>query len=218
MKLANFLFITFFISSCASTMPGKRVDSGSPSITATVEEDNVLSDKRIKMLQISLKNETDDWLEFDGATLEEGKNIEVLVGDRIAAWIDAQMLERRVSDYNWNLALATVAVGGAVVTGASQHQPTAEVGALVAIGALSGSVIMDFQDSKRRTEFQRAFPDRHIFRPFVIPPRKVIQRWILLENKKEETVTIRGKSSNGIGFQLVIDRVKESKAMSQRAI
>ncbi len=218
MKLTIFILASALLYSCASTMPGHQINTGSQAITATVTEDDVLSDNRIKMLQISLKNETDDWLEFDGALLEEGKNIEVLVGGRITAWIDARMIEKKVSDYNWSLALSTLTLGGAAVAGASQHQRTAETGAIVSLGAVTGLAVMGFQDTKRRVDFQSAFPERHIFRPFIIPPRKVIQRWILLDNKNDETIVLKGLSQNGVSFRLEIQRSKESSRMSQRAI
>ncbi len=217
MKL-TIIIISALLYSCASTMPGHYINSGSKAIMATVAEDDVLSDKRIKMLQISLQNETDDWLEFDGALLEEGKNIEVLVGDRISAWVEARMIEKRVSDYNWSLALSAFTVGGAVVAGASQHQRTAATGAIVGLGSVTGLAVMDYQNTKRRVDFQAAFPDRHIFRPFVIPPRKVIQRWILLDNKNDEPIALKGLSKNGVSFRLEIQRPKETKGMSQRVI
>ncbi len=190
MKIRS-LLVLLFLCSCASTMPGKDIDTGSKKVSASIEADSTFSDKNIQMYQFSLKNNTDQWLEYDGATLNGSKNISVLVGDRITSWIEACTLEKKVSDYNLNLVLGSLAIGGAVVAGSSSHQETAQIGAIVSLGSISGMVVKDFQKSKKKAEFQKAFPERHIFQPVVIPPRKVIQRWILVENRNGESFELR---------------------------
>lgn len=190
MKLISLLAL-FLLCSCASTMPGKDVDTGSEKVSASIEADMTFTDQNIQMYQFSLKNNTDQWLEYDGATLNGSNNISVLVGDRIASWIEACTLEKKVSDYNMNLLLGSLAIGGAVVAGSSSHQETAQIGAIVSLGSISGLAVRDFQKSKKKVEFQKAFPEKHIFQPVVIPPGKVIQRWILVENRKGESFELR---------------------------
>jgi hypothetical protein len=185
MKLIALVSLLLLFS-CATTMPGQDISSGSSKVSVSMEVDSTFSNEMIQMYQFSLKNNTDDWLEYDGATLGGNSNIAVLVGDRITSWIEACNIEKKVSDYNTNLLLGSLALGGAVVAGASSHQETAQIGAIISLGSITGSAVREYQKSKKKVEFQKAFPERHIFQSVVIPPRKVIQRWILVENRAGE--------------------------------
>lgn len=204
------LILSVLVISCATTMPGKELDTGSSKLSATIERDDTFSDHNIQMYQISLKNNTDQWLEYDGATLSGSANISILVGDRISSWIEACTLEQKVSDYNLNLVLGSLAIGGALVAGASSHQETAQIGAIVSLGSISGVAVRDLQKSKKKAEFQKAFPERHIFQPVTIPPGKVVQRWILVENRNQETFTLQLGNEIKIRIEVQGKRVEES--------
>jgi hypothetical protein len=186
-------------------MPGQDVSTGSGDIAVAVKRDPTFSNEIIQMYQLSIKNKTNDWLELDGAKLTAGKEVEVLVGDHIESWVEACALEKKVTDYNLSLVLGAVAVGGAAVAGASNHQQTSNTGAIVALGSIGALAVRDYQRSKNKVDFQKAFPEKHIFRTSMLPPGKVVQRWILVENRKQEdftlsfsdgvAVTIEGKKS-----------------------
>ncbi|HXH74991.1 MAG TPA: hypothetical protein VNJ08_08500 [Bacteriovoracaceae bacterium] len=59
------------------------------------------------------------------------------------------------------------------------------------MGSITALAVKGFQDSKKKAEFQQAFPDKHIFQKIVIPPGKVIQRWILVQNPEEEPFSLK---------------------------
>lgn len=207
------LLIPFFIVSCATTMPGDETSTSNKNLKVAIAINDTFTNDRVQMHQFSLQNHSDEWMEFDGATLVANNNVKVLVGDRISSWIEACTLEKSVSDYNTSLLLGSLAIGGAVVAGASQHPSTSTTGAVVALGSISAMAVRDYQSSKKKTEFQEAFPEKHIFRPFVIPPGKVIQRWILLEDQSHEAFTISMKNKSG---EEVIFKVKSPKSQQIR--
>lgn len=192
------------LASCATTMPGKNLSTGNAKITATIAQNSTFSNERIQMYQFSLKNNSDTWVELEGATLLASKNVSVLVGDRISSWTEACTLEKNVSDYNTALVLGSLAIGGAVVAGSSNHSQTANTGAVIALGSISAMAVRDYQNSKNKIEFQRAFPDKHIFQPVVIPPQKVIQRWILIENPAGESFKLNLKNKEGDKIELSV--------------
>jgi hypothetical protein len=180
MKLFALTSLLMLVS-CASTMPGHDVKSNHKTITATFEENLDFSTERTHMLQFSIMNKTDKWVEFTGANINSTETLEVLVGNKINAWIEACTLEKQVSDYNRDLLLGSLAVGGAVVAGSSGHQRTSTVGAAIALGSITVIGANEMMNSKNKAELIEALPEKHIFRPFVVPPHKVIQRWILIE-------------------------------------
>lgn len=202
------LVCCLFLTSCASTMPGNDIATGNENITATIDTNRTFTNNQIQFYQFSIKNHTNKWIEFDGAVMEGDKSISVLVGNRIDSWIEACTLESNVSQHNMALFLGAVAVGGAAVAGASGHQQTATTGAVVALGAISVAAVQDYQNSKKRAEFQKAFPDKHIFQPFVLPPGKVIQRWILVENASKKDFTLKAKTKEGETLDMVVAQPK----------
>jgi len=201
-------------------MPGKDIETGSKKVSATIAENDKLSSEKIHMLQISIKNNTNEWIEFEGATFEENSKVTVLVGDKISSWIEACTLENEVSQHNMNLLLGAIGVAGAAVAGSSRHQGTATTGAVIALGSLTALGVRDYQNSKHKIEFQEAFPEKHIFRSFTLPPKKVIQRWILVENPSGDSFTLKAKSKNGeeirIGFSSKVDQSPTPSAGSPK--
>lgn len=196
MKIFSFFLISFLVS-CATTMPGNKINTGNAKVSATVARNDTYSNNQIQLYQFSLKNNTNDWIEFDGALLSASKNVSVLVGDRIGSWVEACSLEKSVSDYNTSLILGSIALAGVVATGASDSS-TSTAGAFVAAGAFTGLVVKGYQEGKNAIEFRNAFPDKHIFKPVVIPPQKVIQRWILVENPMRENFELNLKNKDGV--------------------
>lgn len=194
------LILSIIFLSCASTMPGQDVPTGSTDLSVTIKRDPIFSNEIIQMYQLSIKNTTNDWLEIDGVKMSGAQEVDVLVGERISTWIEACLLEKKVSDYNTALVLGAVAVGGAVVAGSSSHQQTATVGAIVSLGSISALAVKDYQRSKNKVDFQRAFPEKHVFQDTIIPPGKVIQRWILVENRKKENFSLN--FNEGVGVKI----------------
>lgn len=205
MRFFQLLIVSLIFVSCATTMPGHDVETGSSDIGIAIKRDPTFSNELIQMYQLSIKNNTNEWLELEGAKLDASKEVSVLVGESIESWIEACLLEKKVSDYNMNLVLGSIAVGGAVVAGASGHQQTAATGAIVSLGSIGALAVRDYQRAKNKADFQKAFPEKHLFQNMILPPGKVIQRWILIENRKAEDfkltftdgvgVTVEGKKS-----------------------
>jgi hypothetical protein len=191
------LIILFLFVSCATTTPGKNISTGSKNVTATVATNRDFSDERFQLYQVSFKNNSKEWIEFEGAKVTDNSSIEILVGNKLNSWIEACQLEKQVKDHNTYALLGTIAVAGAIVAVGSNHQNTAAAGAWVALGSISVSSVKELQGSIKEIEFQKAFPDTHLFRPFAIPPGKVIQRWILIENKKNEYLNLKLTSKQG---------------------
>jgi hypothetical protein len=198
------LLVLMLLASCASTTPGDKVNTGSEDLYVSLKLDPGYSNNRIQMYQLSVKNNTSDWMEFEGALLDSDSEIAVLVGNRVPAWFEACDLERKVSEYNTNLLLGSLAVGGAVLASSTQHAPTGRIGAITALGSISAIGVREFQNSKERVDFQQAFPQTHIFRPFVVPPKKVVQRWILVENPKKNPFALKLANKEGQTFNLQI--------------
>jgi hypothetical protein len=208
MKFINLLLLSIFCASCASTMPGQKLETGTSRVTATKSKNHLFSNKRIQMIQFSMQNNTEEWLEFDGATFEGENGVSVLVGERISSWVEACTLEKEVSDYNTSIILGSIAVAGAVVAGSSHHPQTSTTGAVIALGSIGGLAMRDYQNSKNRVEFQKAFPEKHIFQPFIIPPGKVIQRWIMVENPMEEIFVLKARAKTGEEITFKVEKYK----------
>lgn len=216
MKIFILLILPLFLTSCATTMPGFDTNTGSKHVTATVEKNPTFTNSQIQFYQYSIKNQTNNWIEFEGATMSGSPEVSVLVGDRISSWIEACTLEKNVADYNTAMFLGAVAIGGAAVAGGSNHQQTSSAGAIIALGSITTLGVRDFQNSKNKVEFQRAFPSKHIFQPFSLPPGKVIQRWILVENPKGEAFELKIKAKTGEDVIFKVESAEQASAANPK--
>lgn len=197
-----------FLVSCASTMPGHDIKSNHKTITATFEENMDFSTERMHLLQFAIMNKTDKWIEVTGANINSTEQVEVILGEKVNAWIEACTLEKQVSDYNLNMLIGTVALTGAVVAGSTSHQQTSAVGAAVALGSISLLAANEVMNSKNKAELTNSLPEKHIFRPFMIPPHKVIQRWLLIEGPGGAPIDLKLNLHDG---DYVVLKVREPK-------
>lgn len=198
-----------FLVSCASTMPGHDIKSNHKTITATFEENMDFSTERMHLLQFAIMNKTDKWIEVTGANINSTEQVEVILGEKVNAWIEACTLEKQVSDYNLNMLIGTVALTGAVVAGSTSHQQTSAVGAAVALGSISLLAANEVMNSKNKAELTNSLPEKHIFRPFMIPPHKVIQRWLLIEGPGGAPIDLKLNLHDG---DYVVLKVREPKS------
>jgi hypothetical protein len=163
-------------------MPGRNFEIDSGKVSASIDKDSSISDQNIQMHLLSIKNLTSDWMEFDGALIDGSKNVQVLMGDRLKAWMEASLLTE------------------------AEIQRTLSTGQMLNLDSVTALTAKEYQSSKRKNEFQNAFPETHIFRPFLIPPGKVIQRWIVVENRNQEEFDLRLKNKQGDDFNLKVTK------------
>lgn len=211
MKTLTLAMVTLFLCSCATTMPGNNLNLNSKLLSATFSEHPDFSGDKIKMYQISINNLSNSWIDIDSVTLEDSTSTaEILVGPKMNSWIEACKLEKTVSDYNTSLLLGSLALTGAVVGGVSNNSTTSAIGYTFALGAITSAGIKDFVQSKNKAEFLNSFPETHLFRPFVIPSQKVIQRWIIVENPKnidlKFVLNSKVKEVGSLAFEIAQDK------------
>lgn len=211
MKTLPLVLILSLLCSCATTMPGADLQLNSTLLSATVSANSNFSNDTIKMYQVSIKNLSNTWIDVDSVTLDDPTaSVEILVGPKLNAWIEANQLEKSVSDYNTSLILGSIAAAGLVVGGTSNNNTTSAVGLSFAVGALTVAGVNDFVDSKNKVEFQKSLPESHLLRPFMIPSTKVMQRWIVIENPKNVglkfTLNSKVKEVGPVKFEIAPER------------
>ncbi len=208
--MKNVLILSFMLllTACASTMPGTDLNLKNSFLKATLKENGDFSNDRIKMYQISIKNYSQDWLTVDSALMSSAPTTQILIGDKAAAWMEACTIEKKVSDYNFNLAMGALAAAGTVAGASLKNSTASTVSYSVALGAIGATGVKNIMESKDKAEFQNALPEGHLFRSFIIPPMKAVQRWVLLDRVSEETPVItlisKDKKISEVSFQLPV--------------
>jgi hypothetical protein len=192
--LSLFLLMMMFLTSCATTTPGEEHETGTKQLRIYITENPTYSTEKIRLFQFSIKNETDQWIDIDDVKLNNNsKEISLIVGPRLQAWLETSDLEKQVSDYNTSLALGGMMLGGVAAMGSSSPS-TSTTGAMVALGAITAASVIDIQNTLGILELQKLLPQNHVMRPFVVPPKRVLQRWILVENNSKEPISLQVKS------------------------
>ena len=190
------------VQSCATTTPGKAVETNNSKVAATVTTNPTFSNENFQMYQVTFKNNTNEWIEYSGAQITDNSTIKILVGNKLNAWLEACKIEREVADYDTSLLLAGLAAGGGLVAGASSHSSTSQLGTAVSLGAVGATMIRGFSDATQMVEFQNALPDSHLFKGFSIPPKKAIRRWVLIENPDSQWLKVKLVDQKGEALEL----------------
>jgi hypothetical protein len=100
--------LSLFFTGCATTTPGIEHETGTKNVDVFLTINPDYSTDHIKMFQFSIKNNSDEWIEFDDIKVtNDSKEISVIVGARLHSWFETSNLEKQVSDYNTSLACAS---------------------------------------------------------------------------------------------------------------
>jgi hypothetical protein len=201
------LILMSFIISCASTTPGEQVGTSHKDLNAYSKIVTELSDENIVMYQISLENLSREWIQLESSQViaeipEKLEDIEILYGEKLKAWIDARTLENNVDQYNTELALASIGLAGGVMAASSNQSSIQNAGMATLASSASLMAINSILEAKTFAEFQKQIPETHLLSKIVIPPLKVVQKWILIQYPYKKPANSRQLSFSKVPLEI----------------
>lgn len=186
------------LTACVSTHPGNIAKTTSPtSLVVSTQKNKSISDKYYSFFEYTFENKSDDWASVHVTRLGfENETTEILVNDRLNAWIEGAELKLKKSQYNTAVILGSIAAIGGVV-GATSSNGNLQVAGM---GALAGASVVDAAQSISRTRNNAAsgikgvnqtvnVPSTYILAPFKVAPGSYIKRWVVIKNPKGGIVT-----------------------------
>jgi|GEM_PF-2972069 len=185
------LFILAMASTgCVSTHPGVMSKSSlkSSNLKVSVQDQENLSDKYYMFLEYTFENTSPEWFDIKVSSLGFHKaNTEILVNDKLSAWIEGAELKLKKNNYNTAVLLGSIAAVGGIAGGLSSDSNVQVAGLGAALGAgVAASVIGVQQERTRAGSGNKGLnqtvqvPKNHVFVPFKVAPGSYVKRWVVV--------------------------------------
>ena len=194
MKIPKMLFF-LYLAGCASIHPGSKGEMISSKkkleLVVSVDKNDKLSDEVFSFLTFTFENEGNRWIRINKARFkfkDTNKKSRVIVGDDLKTW--AKGLENRLkkSDYNTNMALSGLILGGFLAAISSKPGSAGSaVGTAAIVGGTVVAAAKGIRDDITRLETPKAVPKEHLHHPkFSIAPKQFIRKWIVIQIPEDE--------------------------------
>lgn len=186
------------LTACASVLPGTDGTEINPppghdnEISMAIDEVSDLSSERFIAYNVSFKNNSDRWIRLESTNIafpQLSPAPEYLLGKDLDTYLKSAAREYSIRQHNKGLAIASIYALGAVgsaVGGATNNENLALAGAAASLGSLSYAGVDAINGLKNRAQFQGSLPESHLLKPFDIPPKMSVSRWIIV-NVPQET-------------------------------
>lgn len=190
MKQLFFLVGALIMAGCATTHPGKNglLLNGQRDLGVKISVLPVDSEESsaFEMFEITIENESSDWLRIDKTTLVTDPSVSkvsVVVGNDLKSWAEAMAYKNNVEGYNRDMAIAgTAAAGGLLMAagGISKSENLAAAGAAVYLAGLTWAITDTISATRTQSMGVRKVPQSHIYEPFAVPGKMFMRKWILV--------------------------------------
>jgi len=190
-----------YFTGCVSTHPGVISKSSVKDnfVKVSIYDTESLSDKYYMFLEYTFENLSSEWLDVKVSALGFNKiKTEILVNDKLSAWIEGAELKLKKSNHNTAVILGSIAAIGGVVGGLSSdgNVQIAGLGAMAGAGAVATAIAVG-QTREKASSGNKGLnqtvnvPKNHVFAPFKVAPGSYVKRWVVV--RKPEQIVVGGE-------------------------
>lgn len=184
------------IQACAFELPGTDAEEIKPTagsegeIAISLEELGGLSSDEYQAFNVSFRNNSDRWVRLEQINMafpQLAKDPEILLGEDLSTYLASVERRNAIDNHNAGLAAGSLyAIGlvGSAVALSNGNEGLGLGGLGLALGSASYGGIKAVQASRDRAQFQSSLPDNHVLKPFSIPPKMALSRWIIVRMPK----------------------------------
>lgn len=196
-KNAIIVFIlSSVIQACAFELPGTTAEEIMPApgsegeMAISLETLGGLSSDEYQAFNVSFRNNSDRWVRLEQINMafpQIAKDPEILLGEDLSTYLTSVERRNAIDNHNAGLAAGSLyAIGlvGSAVALSNGDRGLALGGLGLATGSASYSGIKAVLASRDRAQFQSTLPDNHVLKPFSIPPKMALSRWIIVRMPK----------------------------------
>jgi hypothetical protein len=190
MKKPSLLLLLLGFAGCASVHEGRIAESKGPDkIAGLVISAEELTDpgaESFSMVSVTFENKTEEWLRVDKVEVLIGEaladKVSIVVGQDLKDWVSAMEARGRMEQHNRAMAqLGLVAVGGVALAAAGRGDTgLALAGGVAVLGANAWMMTDIIKASHASATEAQTLPDNHVLRPFAIPGKMFLRRWLLI--------------------------------------
>jgi hypothetical protein len=182
------IFGALFVSGCATTHSGSFASSKDSSLKVSVARNSDLTDKYYIFYEYTIENTTPEWKQIQVVDiLFDNQKVEVLLGDKLSAWVEGAELKLKASEYNKDMLLGSMIAIGGITALTSQNTSVQQAGAAAVAGGAAGGVALEVSRAHKNAvsgvkglNGTVNVPQTHVFVPSKIAPESFIKRWIVV--------------------------------------
>ena len=235
------IILSAFVTSCASVHPGEKTKSSvkDDKVTVSINENKDLSDKYYIFMEYTFQNNSDKWVDADIKQLSFiGEDTEVLIDDKLNAWVEGAELKLKRKNYNKSVILASVVGVSGIIGSTSSNGNLKMASAVATIGAVGvaandgiRNTLQDKNSGLKGLNQTVNVPKSYILAPFKIAPESYVRKWVVIkrpekgikrsQSAKTEIIDrknyrfIKGVTINDIGEEVKIqDAVEGTKLIT----
>ena len=198
MKYAYLMALTLFLAGCATTHPGNEGISLSKDVHLPLKVsaqtiDNP-KDESFQLIEITVENMSDEWLRINHSEViipdPATSKLSLVFGKDLTDWAQAMEFRLAKDNHNKELLQASLLGAGAVaaIAGeATDNKGLAAAGVITVTGTYAWAATDVILQSRKSAEQSQKVPENHLYRPFSVPGKMFLRRWVLL-NKPTKTV------------------------------
>lgn len=180
--------LLLLVTSCASYSPGQDATierhTSKEVLGLSAKIDDTMSYEDLVFVNFYLFNPTNNWARVKSAELidiENHPDMRVIVGKDLYYWAKSMEHKVTIDNYNREMLLGSLAIGGAALAISSNNASIGKLGAVVAIGSVLLSDVENLMEKISSLERASLVPEDHIYSPFSVPPKLVTRKWVLFQ-------------------------------------
>ena len=182
--------LSILTTSCATSHYGAGKQSAN-NMTVSCKDDSLPGAVSFRAVYCSLENTSDNWVTVtvsDLSLVSEAKDIKLSTAEETVDFQTAYAYGQANSDWNTNVALSLVLLGGTVLAGAANNDTIAGLGAGAAIGAAAYGAVRDVSQAYGKVQY----PSTHLLSgPIRIPPKMFVRRYALVQQAAQSKSLIK---------------------------
>ena len=195
-RALNFLataLCLLILTACATTHPGNegRSVAPNPSLPIKISAQTIGNPvgEAFQLVEITYENLSDNWFRLNHSQVViddvTANKLSVVVGKDLVDWAQAMHFRLQKDQYNEQMAQAALITAGAI---ASSGKNSNNVGATLLVGGTAWAVADTMQFSYSQATQTAKIPENHIGRPFSIPGKMFMRKWVLLNKPTQSAI------------------------------
>lgn len=180
--------IMLLLTSCASYSPGQDATierlTSNEILGLSAKVDDTMTYKDLVFVNFYLFNPTNNWVRVKSAELidiEDHPDLRVIVGKDLYYWAKSMEHKVAIDNYNREMLLGSLAIGGAALAISSNNASAARLGTALTVGSVLLSDVENLLEKISTLERASLVPEDHIYSPFSVPPKLVTRKWVLFQ-------------------------------------
>jgi hypothetical protein len=195
MRTVSLLICMYLLHGCAGmhkeVMATNASEGAASPLRISAEVNNRLSSEYFGMLEFTIENTTDQWIEIDRFIVDAGKaqnrHILFTLGKDFETWSRAILARNKIEDFNTAMAFGSIIAGAAVVSSNTSSDSLSDASRIVGGMTVASLGIEGISTLRDSAEGMGIIPEGHLLQEHIrVPPGLFVNAWLLMNTAHHE--------------------------------